>query len=225
MTGHVCKYCQKTFVREESLSVHVCEQRRRYQEKDDRGVQLGLHSYFKFYELTQGSAKLKTFDDFVKSSYYKAFVKFGKHCVDIHAIKPERFIEWLLKHNKKIDHWCKDSIYTEYLSYHLQHEAVEDALTRAIEFGTKWNEETGHPAHDCLRFGNSNSLSYQVSTGRISAWILYNCESGQKFLSELNEEQVSLIWPYIDSAVWQKKFKDYPANQEFAVEILKKAGW
>lgn len=222
---YICQYCRKDFLKESSLAVHSCEPRRRRMEKDEAGVRLGLQAYLKFYELTQGSAKLKTFDDFADSPYYRAFVKFGRHCVAIRAINPARFVEWVLKQNKKLDHWAKDSVYTEYLMDYLKVEAVSDALARAIEFSIDWGEESGHPSHDCLRYGNSNSMTYAVSTGRISPWVIYNCNSGQQFLSELNPEQIAIIWPYIDSDTWQKKFKDYPADQEYAKEILQKAGW
>ena len=199
--------------------------KRRHQEKDERGVQLGYQAYIKFYELTQGSAKLKTFDHFVESSFYRAFVKFGRYCVSIKAINPARFTEWLLKQNKKIDYWCKDSIYTEYLLDYLKVEHVDDALARAIEYSIDWAEKSGHPAQDCLRYGNTNTLAYAVTTGRISPWVLYNSESGLKFLSELDPTQVAMIWPYIDSETWTKKFADYMADQEYARDILKKAGW
>ena len=220
-----CRYCKKEFAKETTLAVHVCEPKRRHQERDERGVQLGFQAYLKFYEVTQGSAKLKTFDDFAESSFYRAFVKFGRHCVAIRAINPARFTEWVVRQNKKIDHWCKDSIYTEYLIDYLRVENVNDALARAIEFSMDWAEKSGHPAYDCLRYGNSNTMAYAVSTWRISPWVVYNCESGQKFLSELDQTQVSMIWPYIDSEVWQKKFVDYMADQEYAKDILKKAGW
>lgn len=222
---YLCRYCKKNFVKETSLAVHMCEPKRRFQEKDERGVQLGLHSYLRFYELTQGSAKLKTFDDFAESPYYRAFVKFGRYCVAIKAINPNKFSEWLLKHNKKIDHWCRDSIYTEYLIEYLRMENVNDALARAIELSIDWAEQNNGPAEDCLRYGNTNAMVYAVTTGRISPWILYNCESGQKFLSELDSTQIAMIWPYIDSEVWNKKFLDYLADQEYVTEMLKKAGW
>jgi hypothetical protein len=222
---YTCQYCKKDFIKESSLTVHSCEPRRRRQEKDEAGVRLGFQAYLKFYVLTQGSAKLKTYDDFADSPYYKAFVKFGRYCVSIKAINPARFVEWVLKQNKKLDHWCRDSLYTEYLLDYLKIEAVSDALARAIEFSISWAEETGHPSHDCLRYGNSNSMCYAISAGRISPWIIYNCESGQKFLAELNQEQIAMIWPYIDSDFWMKKFKDYTGDQLYAQEILKKAGW
>lgn len=222
---YTCQYCKKDFIKKTSLEVHSCEPRRRRLAKDEPGVRLGFNAYLKFYELTQGSAKLKTHDDFCESAYYRAFVKFGRYCVDIRAINPARFTEWLLKNNKKIDHWARDSIYTEYLIEYLRIENVNDALARAVEFGIRWSEETGNPAEDCLRYGNTNAMVYAVTTGRISPWIVYNCESGQKFLSELDQTQIAMIWPYIDSDVWMKKFGDYVADQEYAREVLSKAGW
>ena len=222
---YTCQYCKKNFIKESSLAVHSCEPRRRRQEQSERGVQLGLQAYLKFYQLTQGSARLKTFDDFADSPYYRAFVKFGRYCVDIRAINPARFIEYVLKQNKKIDHWCRDSIYTEYLLDYLRVENINDALARAIEFGITWQEQTSNPAHDCLRYGNSNAMCHAITTGRISPWIIYNSESGQQFLSELSTEQIAMIWSYIDSDVWMKKFQDYPADQEYAKDILSKAGW
>ena len=220
-----CRYCEKIFQRESSLAVHLCEPRRRYQEQNETGVQIGLQAYLRFYEITQGSSRLKSFDDFAKSPYYKAFVKFGRYCQGIRAVNVPRFIDWIVRQNKKIDHWCKDSVYTEYLMDYLRVENVSDALARAMEFGIDWADTSGHPAEDCLRYGNSNTMTYAVSVGRISPWIIYNCESGQKFLSELDPTQIAMVWPYIDADFWQRKFKDYPADQEYAKEILTKAGW
>ena len=88
-----------------------------------------------------------------------------------------------------------------------------------------FRSKSGHPAEDCLRFGNTNSVVYAITAGRISPWIIYNCESGQKFLSEIDTTQIAMIWPYIDSDFWMRKFRDYAADQEYAKDILQKAGW
>lgn len=220
-----CGYCKKTFAKETSIAVHMCESKRRRLSKDDRGVQLGFQAYIKFYEQSQGSAKLKTFDDFCESAYYKAFAKFGRYCVDAKVINPAQFMTWLLKNNKKIDRWASDQLYTEYLVDYLKVENVNDALARSIEHSISWQERTGHPAHDMLRHGNHNALCYDITCGRISPWVIYNSEAGQKFLSELNSEQLKMIWSYIDTDFWQKKFHDYMADQEYVKDILVKAGW
>lgn len=222
---HTCSYCQRSFARSASLDVHVCEQKRRHSERDEAGVRIGFNAWLRFYEITQGSSRLKTWDEFVKSSYYKAFVKFGRYCVNTRVINPQQFLEWLLQHNKKIDRWASDQVYTEYLVQYLVVENVSDALARAMEFGIDWAAQHGAPAHDCLRFGSVSAMCQALVCGRISPWVIYNCESGQKFLRQLSSEQIAMIWPYIDSDRWQKRFADYPADQEYARDILNKAGW
>lgn len=223
--SYQCKFCQKSFQKESSLSVHLCEPKRRFQQRSEPAVSLAFQGYRRFYEYTQGSAKTKTLDDFDSSPYYRAFVRWGRYCVGVRAINPARFLDWLLKNNRKIDRWCSDTAYTEYLVDYVRAEAVSDALTRAIEWGMSWSEQTGNPPHDCVRYGNRNAVCHAVTTGHISAWVIYNSDSGQKFLSDLDSTQIKMIWSYIDADFWQKRFADYAADQEYAKDILARAGW
>ena len=220
-----CQYCEKTFRRESSLAVHLCEPKRRHQERDEIGVQLGLQAYLRFFEITQGSARLKTFDDFAQSPYYRAFVKFGRHCAAIRAVNTARFIDWVVRQNKKIDHWCRDTVYTEYLTEHVRSEAATDALGRALETAIDWAAHTGNPDRDYLRYGNDNVICHAVMNGRITAWVLYNCDSGTEFLGRIKSEQVTMIWSMIDADFWQRRFRDYAADTEYVREMLRKAGW
>jgi len=224
-TDYRCRYCDKVFQRENSLSVHVCEQKKRFQEEKETGVQLGLAAWLRFFEITQGSARLKTFEDFAGSSYYRAFVKFGRHIQAIRAVNPPRFIEWVIRQNKKLDHWCRDSVYTEYLHQQVREEHVNDALTRALEESIRWEETTGNPSRHYLRYGNANMICHAITTGRVTAWVLFNCESGTEFLNALNQDQISIVYPWIDADFWAKKFLDYVADQEYAKSMLREAGW
>jgi hypothetical protein len=225
MMTYRCEYCKKEFVKETSIAAHMCEPKRRHLSRDERGVQLGLHAYLRFYETAGGSSKNKSFDTFVESAYYRAFVKFGRYCVDIRAINPMRFIDWLLKHNKKIDHWCSDRIYTEYLIQYLQIESVADALARTIEYSMDWAEQNSAQPHDWLRYSNANAACYAITVGRISPWAIYNSVSGQEFLARLDASQVAMIWPYIDADVWNRIFQARSEDRAYAQEILTKAGW
>ena len=130
-TVNQCRYCEKTFRKESSLAVHLCEPKRRYQQQNETGVQFGLRSYLQFYETTQGSARLKSYEDFVNSPYYNAFVRYGRYLVAVRAINVTSFTAWLLKNNKKLDQWCRDSYYEEWLSEYIRREAAQDA-DRAI---------------------------------------------------------------------------------------------
>jgi hypothetical protein len=221
-----CQYCQKEFQRERSLEVHMCEPKRRYSEQNERGVQLGYQAFLKFYQTTQGSNRLKNFDDFATSNYYKAFVKFGRYCVNVRVIAPEQFLSYLLKHNKKIDHWCKDSLYEEYLLEYLKQEPMTEALDRAVKEMQTYAENSSGLANwaDYFRFGNSNRICHHITTGRISPWVCYCCDSGIEFLDRIDPSLLAIIFPYIDPNFWNRKLQDYIADAEWCREILKKAG-
>ena len=220
-----CEFCKKDFFKESSVAVHMCEPKRRRLEQHEAGVRLGFQAYVKFYETMQGSARNKTFEDFADSPYYRAFVKWGRYCVNTRVINPSQFLTWLLRAQKKIDNWCSDKLYTEYLLDYLLLEAPQDALERALSLSLDWQERTTHPSHDMLRYGNHNALCHDIVAGRLSAWTIYNSESGQEFLSQLNSEQIAMVWPYIDSDRWQSKFRNYMADQEWTKDLLKQAGW
>jgi hypothetical protein len=224
---NTCKYCDKSFLKLSTLSVHLCEPKRRWQQEQETGVQLGLRAYLRFYETTQGSARLKSYADFVASPYYNAFVKFGRYCQDIRCINFANYLDWLLKNNKKIDHWCSDRLYTEWLPDYVKKEAVSDALERALremESYAESNTDIRGGFRDYFRYGNSNRICFHVVNGRISAWVLFNCASGVEFLDKLSEEQIGMILPMIDPEHWQRRFRDYLADTEWVKDILAKAG-
>ena len=116
-------------------------------------------------------------------------------------------------------------MYTEYLAEHVRSESASDALQRALQAAIDWAERTGNPDKDFLRYGNENMLCHAVATGRVTSWVLYNCESGTSFLERINPEQVAMIWSMIDADFWSRRFRDYAADREYVKEMLCKAGW
>jgi hypothetical protein len=220
-----CEFCHRKFQRERTVAVHMCEPKRRRLSRGERGVELGFQAYIRFYEIAQGSAQTKTFDDFCESPYYRAFVKWGHYCVNARIINPKQFLEWLLRNNRKIDHWASDRMYDEFLLYYLQNENMTDAVSRAIEWSIGWGEQNSAPAQHCLRHGNHNAICHAIITGKLSAWVLYNSDSGREFLSSIGPEQTQMIWSYVDTDYWQRRFQRYGADTAYAQEILQKAGW
>jgi hypothetical protein len=221
-----CKYCEKAFRKESTLAAHLCELKRRYQQEKEQGVQMGFQAYLRFFELTQGSASLKTYTNLVESPYYNAFVKYGRHCQAIRCVNFKSYTDWLLKNNKKLDHWCKEDHYVEWLSQYLHNESVQDALERSIREIQRYADETDSLQDvDYFRYGNANKICYHISNGRVSAWVVFNCDSGIEFLERLNEDQLNVVLPWIDPEFWQRKFQDYLADREWVREILKQGGF
>ena len=169
---------------------------------------------------------MKSYTDFVASPYYRAFVKFGRHMVGIRAVNPRMFIDWVIKENKKLDHWTHEKVYLEYLKQYMRKEAVQDALERALKEMQDYadeHQEFKNGFNDYFRFGSVNRICHHIANGRVSPWIVFNCASGIAFLDQLSDEQIGLVLPWIDPDYWQQKFRDYVADTEWIKQILKEA--
>ena len=224
--NYKCKYCDRGYRKESTLTAHLCEPKRRWQQENETGVQFGLRSYLQFYETTQGSAKLKSYAEFVNSPYYRAFVRYGRYLVAIRAINSVSFTAWLLKNNKKLDNWTKDSYYEEWLHDYIRRESPQDALERALKEMEDYATGDSGLAHfiHYFRYGNTNRICHHITTGRISPWVLYNCDSGIDFLGNLGEEHLGMVLSWVDPDYWSRRFKDYVADVEWCKHILKEAG-
>lgn len=220
-----CKFCGGSFVRESTLAAHLCENKRRFQQKDEIGVRFGFQAWLRFYELTQGSAKHKTYEDFSTSSFYNAFVKFGRYIHSIRAINPSAFIDWVIKKNKKLDYWCSDSLYQDYLKEYIRKENPQTALERGIIEMQHWADEHESSVVDFFRKASANRIVSMITDGRISPWLIYCCESGTDAIGRLNEEQIALVYSWIDPEVWQQRLVTYAADAEWCRHILTQTGY
>jgi hypothetical protein len=164
--------------------------------------------------------------DFVASPYYNAFVRFGRHLVAIRCINSNSYTAWLLKNNKKLDHWCRDSFYEEWLHEYVKKEAVQDALERGLKTMEEYaNGDSGLASYShYFKYGNHNRICHHITTGRTSPWIVYNCDSGIEFLESISAEHLAIVLPWIDPDYWNRKFKDYVADVEWCKHILGAAG-
>ncbi len=223
ITEPTCKYCNKHFRKESSLAVHMCEKKRRWKQEKDTGVQLGLRAYLRFYETTQGNAKLKNYGDFVESPYYSSFVKFGQYLIQIRAINISAFIDWIISQNKKLDSWTNDSHYGAYIYEYTRKENPMDALERSVNEIQRWATESKLEFTSFFREGSPYKICAMIANGRISPWVIYSCDSGIDFLASLNTEQLALIYKFIDPVFWQGKLSSYASDSEFIKSVLSQA--
>ena len=220
-----CEFCKREFLKESTTLSHICEQKRRWLDKDNHGNRIAFQCWLDFYKKNTAKRKNLTQADFIKNPYYVAFVKFANYCVSINALNIPRFTDWLLKNQVKIDNWCSDSIYTKYLIEYLRHEDAFDAIHRSVENCIELAEAAGIQHRDLLRYGNTNKICYAITTGKISPWLLYQSDSGTQFLDTLNEGQVRLVMDYIDPEQWAIKFKRDTELTKRISSTLKEAGY
>ncbi len=218
-----CEHCGKAFAKEKTLFVHICEQKRRFLAKDEKHVQMGLLTFQKFYEVTQKVRTPKLFDEFAKSPYYTAFVKFGSFMVNQSPIYPERFIEYVVKSGIKLDHWCRDELYEQYLIELIKKEPADGAIQRTIQTMMNWGEKNSSPWEHYFAYVNLNRATHDIKEGLISPWILFNTKAGKEMLRRMNDEQLDIVSPVIDPQHWSIRFKSLPADVELVKDVIKEA--
>jgi len=219
-----CQFCKKTFKKEKTLSVHLCEQKRRWINKDSKYVRLGFLAYNRFYEITQGSSKPKTYEHFSKSNYYTAFTKFGRHILEINAIDPEKFIDFVINNSVHLDKWCSDSVYETYIRELNKKETAERAVERGILLMQQWGREHDRPYNVFFREISRPRLIHWIKSGRISPWIIFNCDSGNAVIGTLTDDELNMINEYLEPTFWTRKFSTRKEDVEFVQMVLKEAG-
>ena len=211
-------------MKEKTLFAHMCEQKRRAMQKDEKRVQAGYMAFNRWYQLSQGQKKPKTYEDFCKSAYYNAFVKFGSFVNNVNPIYPEKFVDFVIKSNVKLDHWCRDELYETYLHEMLRIEPVESAVQRSLTTMMEWGEAHKSPFEHYFLYVNLNRAVHDLNNGNISGWVLLNCGSGKDMLSKFSDEQLDMVSSVLDVPHWVRKFKDNPADVALVKEICKEAG-
>jgi hypothetical protein len=216
-----CDHCKRSFVRPNSLLKHLCEQKRRWQDRDRPQNRIAFSAWLKFYQQLQPSKKKREYTDFIASAYYGGFVKYGIYCCEVGVVNPNRYIDYLLSHNVPLDNWNSDSVYTKFLIQYLREEDGMDAVRRTLMTLLDIAEEENIQLRDVFRYCSANKLCHKIVGGKISPWVLYKTKSGQEFLSKLNEDQTTLIIDYIDPERWNIKMMRDKGDLLIVTEILR----
>jgi hypothetical protein len=220
---YVCQFCSHKYMQEKTLAVHMCEQKRRYLAKDTKHVVVGYTAFNKFFQITQKLGQNKTHDEFARSPYYNAFVKFGSYVHNINPLYPEKFIDYVIRSGVKLDHWCKDSLYEKYVLNLIHTESVETALERSIAHMEEWAKGNSSVWHHYFKYINTNRVVYDIKDGKVSPWLILNSKSGKEMLSLLRDDQLAAISNIIDPTIWVQKFKKQTFDLELVRQVVKEA--
>jgi len=221
---HKCKFCKKGFSSERTLANHMCKNKKRFADKDTTQSRLGFRVFQRFFELTTHSKKPKSFDDFISSTYYIGFIKFGRHLISIDPIDTELFVDFVIKNGVKLNDWDKDHVYDAFVDDFVKREPVEKALERSVIFMDKWTQSKQLNLKDFFREVTTNEAVYVIKLGKISPWVLFLAESASELLGEFNDEQFGIIESKIDPKFWQKKMTNNKDDVAFAKEVLGASG-
>ena len=220
---YVCEYCNSGYVREKTLMAHVCEKKRRALQKDERRVRLGFMAFNQFYKLSAGSKRDKTYEEFCKSSYYNAFVKFGSFVSNVKPLYPEKYVNYVVTSGVKLDHWCKEEMYQTYATDLIKKEGVETALERSVNTMVEWAGENNSVWNHYFLYVSANRAVWHIKDGKISPWLMLNCKSGKDMLNNFNDEQLAMIYHIVDPQHWGVRFKRQTVDVQLVKDVVKES--
>jgi hypothetical protein len=203
--------------------VHMCEQKRRALQRGEKRVQLGYIAFNQFYKLSAGAKKDKTYEEFCKSSYYNAFVKFGSFVSNVKPLYPEKYINYVVTSGVKLDQWCREEMYETYATDLIKKEGVETALERSINTMVEWAEENNSAWNHYFNYISLNKAVWHIKDGKISPWLILNCTSGKDLLGKLNDEQLGMIYNVVDPAHWAVRFKRQTSDVQLVKDVAKES--
>lgn len=219
----VCDYCNTGYSKEKTLLTHMCEQKRRALQKDEQRVRHGFYAFQRFYKLSTGAKKEKSYEEFCKSSYYSSFVKFGSFISNVKPLYPEKYIDWVVTSSVKLDHWCKDELYEKYVLELIMKEHATTALERSVNTMVSWAEENRMEWNCYFKNVSANRAVWHIKDGKISPWLILNCRSGKELLATFNDEQLNMIYHIVNPEHWAIKFKRHPKDIELIKQIVKES--
>lgn len=217
----VCQYCGTGYSKESTLLVHNCEKKRRHLAKNEKHVQLGYSVYVRFFQLTQNIKGDKSYEDFVNSPYYNAFVRFGSFLSNVDPLYPMKYIDWIVTSGIKLDHWCNEDLYYKYVLDFIKKETAETALKRSIETMIDWADSKNSNWAHYFKYVSQSKAIYDIRDGKMSPWVVLNCTTGKNMLKNFTDEQLGMITSVIDPSFWSKKFKNHIADVEMIKALAK----
>jgi hypothetical protein len=217
-----CEFCHKTFKKQATITSHTCQARDRVSVRTTRPVQLGFRAFQEFYQ--HSFKTTKTIEEFERSSYYSAFVNFGRFCQQVRVLDLAKFVQYNLTRRVRIDHWCNDRLYNDFVVYFVLGETAVDGLARTVDYAIGFCDANDIAVADYLRL-SPNRLVQHIQSGRLSPWVIYNSDLGMTFLENINSQQQSVIWPLINPVIWERRLKLFRPDCEYIRSMTQRLGW
>lgn len=219
-----CEYCNKEFKKESTLAVHVCEKKRRALSKNEKHVVIAFNTYVRFFKISTGNKRDKTFEEFCNSKFYSSFIKFGSFVNNVKPLYPDRFIDYVIRSNVKLDDWYSDELYEKYVIELIKTESADTALERAVVNMVKWGDENNANWQNYFEKVSALKATYDIKDGKISPWLILNSRTGKEMLNSLTDDQLNTISHVIDPVYWTNQFKRRKEDLSLVKQFVKEAG-
>jgi hypothetical protein len=198
--------------------------RERLDAKGSVAFRFSFMAFNYFYDWSFPRSKPKSEIDFVKSSYYDDFYKFGEYMAAVKINDLKRYTNFLLSKNIPLKYWADEKIYNMYLTNTIKTESSDVAVERSIITMEKWAKANNSNISKYFNMVEPQVVFSHIKRGNLSPWVLYNTTSGKKFVRRLNPIHLETIYDIIDPEYWGRTFESKKSEVNAITTVLKSVG-
>jgi hypothetical protein len=219
-----CRYCNKDFARENTLASHLCENKRRFLEKDNKQNRIAYQSWLTWRRLTIANVKHdKPYEEFIANRYYTGFMKLAKHMIDLNLDRSEDFVKFISLNSVPMHNWCTAVVYETYVKDRTRKETVERAVERSVLNMKSWAERTGNDFRDYFKVVSTPEAVQDIRMGRISPWCTFATDQGSRLIDRLEPNQIQTLVEYMEPQSWRAKVMRHKADAEWVQQVFNQA--
>lgn len=206
--AYSCKFCIKEYKTQRGLDNHVCRNMEIAAEYGDLEM-LKTYELFAFWFQYNGFSKkkAKTFNEFLKSPYFKEFVKMNAAIKGVYMFNKKDFVVWLSENKIPIDHWARNSIIERYKTDHDRRGRGLDHFNKTIENIVLWCDIKNYAYHQFFEHISVSDAMLWLQSGKLSPWYFLNTDKINLLWARMSEAQLEFMLSFIDIDYWEARFK------------------
>jgi hypothetical protein len=217
-----CDFCNKRYPLDYLQRKHRCERMKRFHRRDEEIERLAYKVYTEFQKVNfNRPVDAMTF---VKDRYYNDFIKFSKYIRDINSISDSEYIDYVIRKRLPVTTWWQDTTYEKFVTEVILKETPYRALERTLVMCSKWGIQYDDQWQNTFRNISTGLAVQWITSGRLSPWVIFNCESGRNLLGRLSDEQLALVGPRLSVGLWRGKFERHPEEINDIQQLLREEG-
>lgn len=203
-----CKYCHRTYKREDAYLRHRCK---RMVREEEMQTVLG-HSAWLFYGSWMRAQRrlVPKIQTFLTSNFYTSFMKFAQFVKDVQITEPDIFIKMMVDRDISPTMWTNNIAYAYYLEYIERKLSPMDQMKISLKVLLKLADGLDCDISEVFEQLMPNEIIQLIRDRKLTPWLLLNSHSFGVFFRKLSPPQRKIIEALIRPEYWSHKFTKDP---------------
>ncbi len=203
-----CTFCERTFVRKSWYDKHMCEKKRRFIASNDLTT-IHAHRLFNHWQHRARllrKSKEKTKEEFLKSPYYKLFMRLSEFVERTYVISAYKYLDWLVANKIPEHQWTNSDGLRDYQEYVNKTEDPQAQAESTCKNIKTWCNEKGIDPSMFFESVTPGQALNMVRANQLAPWVLFGYSPSIELLvSRMEGETLYTLDEHVNVNYWLDK--------------------